>query len=250
MQARKLNEPVGFLVKQVKSNIIKIILFIILYNAYAVDHQQWKYEERGARKQKVIDNEEISNLTPGHLRKLHTLELRYSVQLTVEKEVERIVIDGQYEDVLQVFGEILELLHEVEKDKHERNHAEMLSKDIQWKYEEDGTFEDYDGNLNAQIELAFQKDKSKIEIQMDEENYTVKFDTMTMEDEGGMIATNVKRIDLHKGTMTACALSLSLNNFRCLLSKFLTSLWYVFLLVLYITFMDSIPFGSETGYAA
>lgn len=87
----------------------------------------------------------------------------------------------------------------------------MLSKDIQWKYEEDGTFEDYDGNLNAQIELAFQKNKSKIEIQMDEENYTVKFDTMTMEDEGG-IATYVKRMELHKGTMTACALSLSLNN--------------------------------------
>ena len=176
-----------------------------------MDHQQWKYEERGARKQKLIENEEISNLTPGHLRKLHTLELRYSVQLTVEKEVERIVIDGQYEDVLQVFGEILELLHEIKKDKHERNHAEMLSKDIQWKYEEDGTFEDYDGNLNAQIELAFQKNKSKIEIQMDEENCTVKFDTMTMEDEGG-IATYVKRIELHKGTMTACALSLSLNN--------------------------------------
>lgn len=159
----------------------------------------------------MIENEEISNLTQGHLRKLHTLELRYSVQLTVEKEVERIVMDGRYEDVLQVFGEILELLHEVEKDKHERNHAEMLSKDIQWKHEEDGTFEDYDGNLNAQIELAFQKNKSKIEIQMDEENYTVKFDTMTMEDEGG-VATEVKRIDLRKGTMTACALSVSLNN--------------------------------------
>lgn len=161
-------------------------------------------------KQKVINNEEISNLTPGHLRKLHTLELRYSVQLTVEKEVERIVIDGQYEDVLQVFGEILELLHEVEKDKHERNHAEMLSKDIQWKYEEDGTFEDYNGNLNAQIELAFQRNKSKIVIQMDEENYTLKFDTMTMEDEEG-IAIDVKRIDLRKGTMTACALSVRLK---------------------------------------
>ena len=161
-------------------------------------------------KQKVINNEEISNLTPGHLRKLHTLELRYSVQLTVEKEVERIVIDGQYEDVLQVFGEILELLHEVEKDKHERNHAEMLSKDIQWKYEEDETFEDYDGNLNAHIELAFQRNKSKIVIQMDEKNYTLKFDTMTMEDEEG-IATDVKRIDLRKGTMTACALSVRLK---------------------------------------
>lgn len=152
-------------------------------------------------KQKVIDNEEISNLTPGHLRKLHTLELRYSVQLTVEKEVERIVIDGQYEDVLQVFGEILELLHEVEKDKHERNHAEMLSKDIQWKYEEDGTFEDYEGDLNAQIELAFQKNKSRIVIQMDEINYTVNFDAMKMKDEGGN-STDVKRIDLRKGTMT------------------------------------------------
>lgn len=149
-----------------------------------MDHQQWKYEERGARRQKVIENEEISNLTPEDFRRLHALELRYSVKITVQREAERIMIDGRYEDVLQVFGEILEFLHEVEKDKQKRIHAEMLSKAIQWQYEEYGAFEDYDGNLNAQ---------------------------MTMEDEEG-IATGVKRIDLRKGTMTACALSASLNN--------------------------------------
>ena len=152
-------------------------------------------------KQKVIENEEISNLTQEHMRKLHTLELRYSVELKVEREVDRIVIDGQYEDVLQVFGEILELLHEVEKVKHERNHAEMLSKDIQWKYDDNGTFEDYEGDLNAQIELIFQKKKSCIAIQMDETDYRINFDTMTMEDEYGNVS-EVKRIDLRKGKLT------------------------------------------------
>ena len=135
------------------------------------------------------------------MRKLHTLELRYSVELKVEREVDRIVIDGQYEDVLQVFGEILELLHEVEKVKHERNHAEMLSKDIQWKYDDNGTFEDYEGDLNAQIELIFQKNKTCIAIQMDETDYRINFDTMTMEDEYGNVS-EVKRIDLRKGKLT------------------------------------------------
>ena len=152
-------------------------------------------------KQKVIENEEISNLTQEHMRKLHTLELRYSVQLTVEREVDRIVIDGQYEDVFQVYAEILKQLHEVEKVKHERKHAEMLSKDIQWKYEESGTFEDYESDLNSQIELIYQKEKSRMAIRMDDIDYLINFDTMTMEDEQGNIS-ELKRIDLRKGTLS------------------------------------------------
>ena len=54
----------------------------------------------------------------------------------MEKQVKRIVLDGQSEDILQVVGEIHEILHEVKENEHERNHAEVLSKDVQWKYKQ------------------------------------------------------------------------------------------------------------------
>lgn len=150
-------------------------------------------------KQKIIEHETINSLTQEHLHRIHTLELRYSVEVNVEKQVERIVLDGQADDVLQVFGEIHEILHEVKKNEHERSHAEMLSKDVQWKYRENETFEDYESEVNAQIELAYQQKKTKVMIMRDDEKHSIDFDAMTENDEDGN-TNEVRRIDLRKGT--------------------------------------------------
>ena len=152
-------------------------------------------------KQKVIEHEAIASLTQEHMHRIHTLELRYSVEVAVEKEVERIVLDGQYEDILQVFGDIHEILHEVKKDEHERTQAEVLSKDIQWKYEDNGKFEDYEGDANARIELAYQQKRPSVKITIDEEEYKISFDDMTQEDEYSNVS-EIRRVDLRKGTRT------------------------------------------------
>ena len=149
-------------------------------------------------KQLVVEHEAIRSLTREHMRRIHTLELRYSVEVTVEIEVERILVDGQSDDILQVVGEVHAILHEVKKNEHERSHAEVLSKDVQWKYKFKGNFEDYGGDLNAQIEVAYQEKRSSVVVIQDEKRYEIKFDTMTEEDESNNI-TEVRRIDLRKG---------------------------------------------------
>ena len=150
-------------------------------------------------KQQVIEHEAIRRLTEEHMKRIHTLELLYSVELTVEKQVERIVVDGQSEDILQAYGEIHEILHEVKQNEHERSHAEVLSKDVQWKYEDQEKFEDYGSDVNAQIELAYQQKKSDVVIMRDGEEYRIDFDAMNEEDEDGN-TTEIRRIDLRKGT--------------------------------------------------
>lgn len=150
-------------------------------------------------KQKVIKHEAIKSLTEEHMHRIHTLELRYSVEVTVEKQVKRIVLDGQSEDILQVVGEIHEILHEVKKNEHERNHAEVLSKDVQWKYKDKGKFEDYESDVNAKIELAYQQKKLYVSILCGEKECMIRFHAMTEEDEDGN-TTEVRRIDLRKGT--------------------------------------------------
>lgn len=156
-------------------------------------------------KQKRIDHKAIGSLDQKHMHRLHALELRYNVEITVEEEVERIVIDGQSDDILQVIDEIHQILHEVEKDEYERSHAQALSKHIQWRYKDpdNGRFEDYEDYLNAKIESAFQhKGKKAVVVVQDEmmNKYEIDFSAMTEKEKKTGAVTDVRRIDLSKGT--------------------------------------------------
>ena len=144
----------------------------------------------------VVENEAITNLAEKHLRRIHTLELRYDVKACVEKEIGRIVVRGQTGDILDVVGEIHKILHQVKADEHERERAEALSKDIQWMYKDvdTGTFEDYEPQTNAKIEAAY--DKKKPVVVIEGGRYKIDFHSMTEKDihgHGGV--TDVKRLD-------------------------------------------------------
>lgn len=130
------------------------------------------------------------------------------MKVTVEKEVRRIVIDGQTDDVLQVLGEIHEIIHEVKKQEHERSQAKMWSEDIQWMHKTGEKFEEYNSDLNARIELAYRQRKPSVIFENRGEKYQIDFDAMTMED-AHSIVTEVRRIDLRKGT---CSIRINSYN--------------------------------------
>ena len=150
--------------------------------------------------QRIIKNEVIRNLSKEDMGKIHTLELRYAVEATVEKEVDRIELRGQPEDILSVMGlrDIHELLYKIKIDEQERIRAEVVSKDIQWKYKIGNTFVEYERQLNAEIELAYHQNRKAMEIHQDGERYKISFVDMTEEDENGQ-RTEIKRIDSRKG---------------------------------------------------
>ncbi|KAL9974244.1 hypothetical protein ACROYT_G011259 [Oculina patagonica] len=146
-------------------------------------------------KQQKIKTALTENLREQHMKILNTLSLRYDVKITVEHE--HIVVDGQLDDIVQVISEIHEMLHEVEKEEHERSQAEVLSVDIQWMYKSKGKFEEYDSRLKAQIELAFRQKKQSVFIEKDGKQYLIDYRAMTQEDAYHNV-TDVRRIDLRK----------------------------------------------------
>lgn len=148
--------------------------------------------------QRIMKNEAIRNLSKEDMRKIHTLELRYAVEATVEKEADRIELRGQPEDILSVMGDIHELLDKIKTDEHERIRAEVVSKDIQWKYKIGDKLVEYDSETNAQIELAYHQKRKMTTIHQDGEQYKISFVNMTEEDENGQ-RTEIKRIDSRKG---------------------------------------------------
>ena len=149
---------------------------------------------------KVIRNEAIKNWSEEQRYKIHTLELRYEVKVTVEREVDRIEVCGQPEDILNVYEEILEILHRIKVDENERIRAEGLSKDIQWKHRIGDRFEEYDSRVNTQIEVAFSHNKKSVIVIQDGEKYSKNFDDIIEQDESGN-STEIKGMDFRKGVL-------------------------------------------------
>lgn len=143
-----------------------------------------------------IENEAIFNLSTEHLRRIHTLEQRYDVKASVEKEVGRIVVHGQTGDVLAVVKEIHNILHQVKEDEHERKRAEALSKGIQWMYKDvdTGVFVDFEPHINAKIETAYHEKKTG-GVAIKGGRYSIDFNSMTEKDIYGTGVTEVQRLD-------------------------------------------------------
>ena len=147
----------------------------------------------------VIENEAIQLFSQGHVRRIHTLEQRYDVSVTVEKAVGRILVRGQSGDILEVVGEIHKILHHLREEEHERKRAEALSKDIQWMYSDGTNFVHYGSHINAMIELAYHDNETAATITSEEgDDFEIDFKSMTEKDAHGN-TTKVQRVDLRKG---------------------------------------------------
>lgn len=147
---------------------------------------------------KPIEDDAIRFFSQGHLRRIHTLEQRYDVSVSVEQMVGRVVVSGQTNDVVNVLGEIHKMLSEIREEQHERKRAEALSKDIQWMYSDGGDLVQYESHLNAEIELAYHDKKTAVVITSGGEDFEINFKTMQEKDKYGNI-TKVQRTDLRKG---------------------------------------------------
>jgi len=133
----------------------------------------------------------------------------------VEKEVERILVQGQSEDILNVVVEIHDMLHQLRKEELERKRAEALSKDIQWMYNDGTNFVPYERHINGEIEVAHHDGKKTVTITSEEGIYfLVDFSTMEEKDAYGTIITEVKRVD--RKSKIICRIN---NNLTC-------SFWY------------------------
>lgn len=165
--------------------------------------------------QQVITNEVIRSLTKEHLTKIHTLELRYSVSAVVEKELDRIECRGQLEDVLKVVSDIHDLLDKIKKDEHDRFRAEMLSKNVQWKYKLGDNFLNYDSDLNTKIELAYQDNKKTVTVKQHDEPYEISFLAMTETGPNGH-STEIKRVNPGGGELLNVCCSTEPVEFRAI----------------------------------
>lgn len=105
--------------------------------------------------------------------------VRITISLT--DRVRRIRIQGNKEDVAAACDNIYTILNEVRNQEFERKEAELVSKHIQWMYEDgdDGQMEQYSTELNALIERAYNNQQPHVDFDDDNgQKCRIVFSTM------------------------------------------------------------------------
>ena len=109
-----------------------------------------------------VEDPRIINLRSDHTSQLTQKANEHNVSIEVEIDLSRIQLRGGKNDVQIVKAEIDRILHELDTEKlkfeADATAADLMQKKIKWQYqiEDDEQYEDYDPQVNYQIEQAYQ----------------------------------------------------------------------------------------------
>ncbi|KAK3606051.1 hypothetical protein CHS0354_006396 [Potamilus streckersoni] len=107
---------------------------------------------------------------------------KHNAKIKVEKHVGRVRIEGLLADVGKVKTDLLNLIRDIEKMENREKQAAMLSQLVQWYYieiTEDGQkLEEYDKDINAKIEEAYQCKKKSLKLYSGGRRIIIDFDTL------------------------------------------------------------------------
>ena len=108
-----------------------------------------------------VDDPRIINLRPDQILQLTQNPREHDVNIEVEIELSRIQLSGDRNDVQIEKAAIERMLNELDTEKLKTEAiataAGLMQKKIKWQHQnEDKNFEDYDPQINYQIENAYQ----------------------------------------------------------------------------------------------
>ena len=154
-----------------------------------------------------VDDPRIDNLRPDQILQLTQKAEECGVSIEVETDLCRIQLRGGKNDVQIIKSLIGRMLHELDTEKlkteADATAASLMHKKIKWQYRtDDEQFEDYDPQINYQIETAYQLYKANnhgpvFTFKDNDDVYEIIFNRNPMQekDSGGMVV-DIQRIDV------------------------------------------------------
>ena len=135
----------------------------------------------------MLEDDNIWKLSQQQIIKIEHLCAVNGIEVTFEKELNRIVLVGHSEDVAKMWTEIFKILrkiHETEKEMEkaalQAELADIVSQGVQWYYEDPATrdHEEYDKHTNGIIEKAYSKKEKSVIFLLDDEKCEIVFSKM------------------------------------------------------------------------
>ena len=153
--------------------------------------------------EEIVD-EKIVSLTDLTASKLESLAKKHHVDIDIDRHpsIYTIKLHGCLQDVLRVKDKIrdtMSALTQEESKKFAEIAADVVYKSIRWiRMSSTEEEEEYDVNLNFEIEQAYQKNEAVFKC--DKDDFYIDFRKMEEKDLTTDEVANVKRIDLSQGT--------------------------------------------------
>ena len=120
-----------------------------------------------------VESEIVSQLSDKQKDILRKKAKDRDVKLEIEDDVDRIVVCGGPTEVSGMVGEIWKEINEGTKKKQEEEKAKLLSKNVEWSYEIQGTKVVFASKENAKIELAHSKDDHTVQVSLRGDKFVI-----------------------------------------------------------------------------
>lgn len=139
------------------------------------------------KKKEKLEDDNIGKLSNKHVQKIEHLCEMSDIKVTIEKELNRILLVGHSEDIAKVYQEIFQILKQIGEDEKEKEKAalhadlaEIVSQGVQWFYVDpiNEEHEEYDKRTNATIEKAYSKKEKSVIFCLEDGRCEIVFDKM------------------------------------------------------------------------
>ena len=139
------------------------------------------------KKKEKFEDDNIGKLSNEHVQRIEHLCEMSDVKVTIEKELNRILLVGHSEDIAKIYPEIFQILKQIGEEEKEKEKAalhadlaEIVSQGVQWFWvdpinEEHG---EYHKRTNATIEKAYSKKKKSVIFHLQNGRCEIVFDKM------------------------------------------------------------------------
>ncbi|XP_028392673.1 protein mono-ADP-ribosyltransferase PARP14-like [Dendronephthya gigantea] len=153
------------------------------------------------KKKEKLDDENIVKLSSMQVEEIKRWCDVNDVKVTIDKELNRIIMFGHSEDISTMITKIYQVLKKIgERERAEMHaeYAEMVSKSVQWFYVDPATgdHEEYHKHTNAAIEKAYSKNEKSVIFDLIDGKCKIVFDRMQEMNLDTNVKTEVMRKDL------------------------------------------------------
>lgn len=131
------------------------------------------------KEQSLYTSEEecISDFDEKEYQELNKLQKDLNIIVDLDRQKPLIKVSGISRDVEQARKSVEEMIKTVRSAKEEESRADYITDFVEWQYEDNNSFHCFDKITNMRLEEARKKHGKTVDVQINNQNYTVDVKT-------------------------------------------------------------------------
>ncbi|XP_070262435.1 protein mono-ADP-ribosyltransferase PARP14-like isoform X2 [Myotis yumanensis] len=139
------------------------------------------------KEQSLYTSEEecIRDFDEKEYQELNKLQKDLNILVELDRQKPLIKVSGISRDVEQARNAVEEMIKTVRSAKEQESRADYITEFVEWQYDDNNTFRSLDKMTNLKLEEARKKQGKTVDVQINNQNYTVDMKTCIATDANG-----------------------------------------------------------------